>query len=66
MVGTANPTQLLTAKHKEMRALYTQMGLSVSRSPVLALAQEGQPARPSPAKEQTKVPSQLTHASAPG
>ena len=37
-VGTANPTQLLTAKHKETRALYTQMGLSVSRSPFLALA----------------------------
>lgn len=39
-VGT---TQLLTAKHKETHALYTQMGLSVSRSPFLALAQEGQP-----------------------
>lgn len=31
------------AKHKETRALYTQMGLHVSMSLFLALAQEGQP-----------------------
>lgn len=43
VLGTANPSQLLTAKHKETHALCTQMGLHVSMSPFLAFAQKGRP-----------------------
>lgn len=41
-LGTASPFQLLTAQHEDTHALSTQMGLHVSMSPSLALAQEGQ------------------------